>query len=52
MPVCAVIDLQTNKLVNTIVASASDLAPDGCYLIEIPEGYYWDDALGVLVNGN
>ena len=39
--ICAVID-SNNQLVNTIVADSTDLAPDGCTLIEIPDGFYWD----------
>jgi len=41
MTICAVID-SNNQLVNTIVAEPTDLAPDGCTLVEIPDGYYWD----------
>jgi len=43
MTICAVID-SNNQLVNTIVAEPTDLAPDGCTLVEIPDGYYWDGA--------
>jgi hypothetical protein len=42
MTICVVIDNQTNQLVNTIVAEPSDLAPEGCRLIEVLDGYYWD----------
>lgn len=42
MAICAVIDLNTNKQVNIIVADPSDIAPNGCKLIEIPEGCYWN----------
>jgi hypothetical protein len=42
MTICAVIDLETNELVNTIVAEPTIEAPLGCKLIEIPENYYWD----------
>lgn len=41
MAICAVIDNVTNKLVNTIVAEVTDLAPDGCRLLEVSEGFYW-----------
>ena len=41
MTVCAVID-SNNQLVNLIVAEPTDIAPDGCTLIEIPVGMYWD----------
>ena len=43
MPICAVVDIQTNELVNRIIAEETDLAPEGCKLVEIPEGYYWDE---------
>lgn len=41
MTICAVIDTN-NLIVNVIVAEPTDLAPDGCTLVEIPDGYYWD----------
>lgn len=43
---CAVIDLQTNKQLNFIVAEETDIAPDGCKLVELPDGYYWNEELG------
>ena len=42
MAICAVIDLETNELVNTIVAEPTIEAPLGCKLVKIPENYYWD----------
>lgn len=42
MPVCAVIDNQTNQQVNLIVAEPTDPHPDGCRIVEIPDGHYWD----------
>ena len=42
MPNCAVIDIATNEQVNWIVAEPTDVAPDGCRLVEIPDGYFWD----------
>ena len=56
MTICAVID-SDNNLVNTIVAEVTDLAPEGCKLIEIPTGYYWDGTQVSLspvevINGN
>jgi len=39
--ICAVID-SNNQLVNLIVADINDPAPDGCTLVEIHNGYYWD----------
>lgn len=42
MTICAVIDLQTNQQVNLIIAEKTDLPPDGCRLVEIPDGFYWD----------
>lgn len=49
---CAVIDTQTNLVINTIVADAErDLPPLGCMLVTIPEGmpvdssgWLWDGA--------
>ena len=39
----AVIDLATNTVTNKIVAdAATDIAPDGTYLIDIPEGMVCD----------
>ena len=40
--ICAVIDRATGAQINTIVADSSDPPPDGCRLVEIPDGYYWD----------
>lgn len=34
MTTCAVVQLSDNVVINTIVAEASDLAPDECYLVE------------------
>jgi hypothetical protein len=45
---CAVIDLQTNKQLNFIIAEETDIAPNGCKLVEIPKGYYWDETTGQL----
>ena len=44
MPNCAVIDNATNEQVNWVVADVTDPPPDGCHLVEIPEGFYWDGA--------
>ena len=47
---CAVVDLATNLVANIIVASPSDLAPDGCQLVELMNGmdcdigWTWDGA--------
>lgn len=44
---CAVCRLEDGLVINTIIASPSDLAPDGCQLIEIYNeqpcdiGWYW-----------
>jgi hypothetical protein len=43
MPVCAVVDATTFKVTNTIVATPSDAAPDGSYLISIPQGVSVDN---------
>ena len=42
MTICAVIDNLTNKQINTIVAEITDVPPDGCRLVEIPDGFYWN----------
>lgn len=49
MPVCAVVDLETNKLVNTIIADPSIEAPIGCKLVELAEGCYWDEVSGTAM---
>jgi len=44
MTTCAVINSE-NRVVNIIVAEPTDIAPDGCILVEIPFcdiGYIWD----------
>ena len=46
----AVVDSKTNIVVNTIVAdAATDLPPDGTYLVDIPEGMYCN--IGCYWNG-
>jgi hypothetical protein len=49
MATCAVIDLATNEQVNLIVADPSELPPDGCRLVELPEGFYWNGTAVVPV---
>ena len=52
---CAVIDNQTNQQINFIVAEATDFAPEGCFLVEVLEGYYWNGSSVVLmeiINGD
>lgn len=45
---CAVCQIQDGLVVNIIIASPSDLAPDGCQLVEIMNdqlcdiGWYYD----------
>ena len=39
---CLVINNETNEQVNIIVADVTDLPPDGCRLIELIAGMYWD----------
>lgn len=45
---CAVCDLTTGEVVNMIIASPSDPAPEGCQLIEVMNGqmcdigWFWD----------
>jgi len=41
MTTCAVID-GNNQQINLIVADPTDAAPEGCTLVEIPPGMYWD----------
>jgi hypothetical protein len=43
MATCGVIDIQTNQLLNTIVAEPTDAPYDNTYLVEIPDGFYWDE---------
>jgi hypothetical protein len=43
MAVCIVVDLTTNEVVNTILANPTDIPPVGCKLVEVPEGYYWEN---------
>ncbi len=40
--VCAVIDNVTGVQVNTIIANTGEPAPDGCRLVELPDGYVWN----------
>jgi hypothetical protein len=42
MAIYAVIDLETNQLVNRVIAKADAEAPIGTKLILEPENYYWD----------
>lgn len=41
MTTCAVIDAN-NQLINMIIAEPTDVAPDGCTLVEVPIGMYWN----------
>ena len=51
MSKCAVVDLQTNQQVNFIIALSTDIAPNGCKLVEIPDGSFWNSsAKQVLLN--
>lgn len=46
----AVVDLTTNIVINKIVAdAATDLAPDGTRLVDVPEGTVYD--IGWLWDG-
>ena len=57
---CAVVQLIDNVVVNKIVAEPTDLAPDGCYLVLIPDevpcdmGWTWDGTnfIEPMNNGN
>jgi hypothetical protein len=48
MPKCIVVNVQTNEIINRIIATETDPAPEGCKLIEIPDGYFWDKSTGQL----
>lgn len=54
MTICAVVDLNTNIVVNTIVAEPTDLAPANSILVEIGEGvsagigYSWSQIEGFV----
>lgn len=48
MATCGVIDIQTNQLLNTIVAEPTDAPYDNTYLVEIPDGYFWDEATATV----
>lgn len=55
MTICAVIDNATNQQINLIVAEPSALPPEGCHLVEIPEGFYWNGTAVVpieVISGN
>jgi len=60
MTICAVINNLTNELVNIIIAEVTIEPPIGCYLVEIPDGYYWDgqqvsvipEIISKVTNGN
>lgn len=40
--ICLVINNTTNKVVNAIIADLTDTPPEGCRLIELVVGTYWD----------
>ena len=48
MATCGVIDIQTNQLLNTIVAEPTDASYENTYLVEIPDGYFWDELTAVV----
>lgn len=54
MTICAVIDNLTNEQINIIVAEMTDIPPEGCRLVEIPDGFYWNgtDVVAVVVEIN
>jgi hypothetical protein len=41
MTTCALIN-NNDELINLIVAESTDPVSEGCKLVEIPDGYYWD----------
>lgn len=53
MATCVVLDSQ-GQAINFIVADPTDVPPEGCTLVEIPEGFYWDGTQisPVVNNGN
>jgi hypothetical protein len=42
MTICAVIDITTKECIALIVAEPNDPPFDGTFLVELPEGTYWD----------
>lgn len=48
MATCIVKNIDTDQIVNFIIASPTDLPPEGCYLVEIPEDCYWDDTEQII----
>lgn len=56
MTICAVVDSTTGVVANKIMADPSDIAPEGCELVLIPEGvmcdigWVWDCAVFVDPN--
>ena len=42
MAIYAVIDIQTNELINRIIADNNSEPPIGTKFVEELEGYYWD----------
>lgn len=49
MAICAVIDKETNVVINRIVAEITDIPPDNCFLIDITDIYV---DIGWIWNGN
>lgn len=49
MAVFAVIDNETNQLVNSIIADHLIESLEGTRLVEIPEGFYWDGSAVVPI---
>lgn len=49
MATCAVVRTEDNVVVNKIVAEPTNLAPDGTYLVLIPDGVMCD--MGWVWNG-
>jgi hypothetical protein len=41
MTTCVVYDSVTNKPINIIIAELTDIAPEGCYLGELPTNTIW-----------
>ena len=49
MATCIVKKIDTNEIINFIIAEPTDIPQDGCYLTVIPDGYYWDDTTQNIV---
>jgi hypothetical protein len=49
MATCAVIQIETGKVMNVIIAEETDAPPLGCRLLKMPENSYWDSEKQELI---